>query len=97
MQNERDVKTAVKDVLKAHNVWYFMPAMNGYGRPGIPDIVACVDGHFLGIETKYGKNYLSATQEAEGKAITKAGGKWLVVYETNVDDVRAAIAAMRAK
>lgn len=101
MNSERDVKAAVKAILKDFGIWYFMPAMNGFGRPGIPDFVCCVPtaggarSAFLAIEAKYGKNYCSSLQEMEGRKIEKAGGTWLVVYETNVDDVRVAIEALK--
>jgi len=49
---EGKVKRRVVELLKKHGVWYFFPASNGFGIAGIPDIVACVKGQFMGIEVK---------------------------------------------
>ena len=55
MTPEASVKNEIKKMLDAHEVYYFMPAANGYGRAGIPDIVCCINGCFLAIECKAGK------------------------------------------
>lgn len=51
---EGRVKEAVKKLLRARGIWYFMPVSNGMGVHGIPDIICCVPpaGKFLGIECK---------------------------------------------
>ena len=49
---EGKVKRRVVEILKKHGVWYFFPANNGFGVAGIPDLIACVKGQFLGIEVK---------------------------------------------
>ena len=64
-----------------------MPATHGYGSSGIPDIVACINGRFVGIECKAGKGKTTALQEKNLNAITQAGGLSIVVNEKNVDDL----------
>jgi Holliday junction resolvase len=81
---ESKVKSAVIKILKAHNVYYFFPATHGYGRSGVPDIVACVRGRFIAIECKAGKNELTALQQREIKSIQIAGGIAMVVREDSV-------------
>lgn len=49
---EGAVKDKVKKLLKEHGIFFFMPVSNGMGQVGIPDIIACMDGWFLGIECK---------------------------------------------
>jgi Holliday junction resolvase len=49
---EGKVKDAVVKVLKDEGVYYFFPMTHGMGRSGVPDIIACVDGRFVGIECK---------------------------------------------
>ena len=49
---EKKVKDKVVGILKEEDVYYFFPATHGYGRSGVPDIVACVNGLFLAIECK---------------------------------------------
>lgn len=78
---EGRVKEAVKKLLKAHGIWYYMPVQNGMGVVGIPDFVCCDHGLFLAIETKApGKrNNLSPNQVKRIAEIRNAGGAVLVV------------------
>ena len=82
MTNEAKTKNAVKKMLEAMGVYYFMPFGGGYGRSGIPDIIGCVNGQFLAIECKAGKGKTTALQNRELQRIADAGGEALVVYDT---------------
>ena len=90
---EGKVKAKVVKVLKEHGIWYFFPANNGYGKAGIPDIVCCVSGAFLGIEVKSERGVVSALQAQVGQEIHRAGGNWIVVRCD--DDVVALRARLR--
>ena len=85
MTPEGKVKSKCVDILKKYGAYYFFPAQNGYGRAGVPDIIACYRGHFLAIECKAGFNKPTALQEREMAAIQKAGGSAMVVREDTVD------------
>jgi hypothetical protein len=76
---EGKVKRKVVEVLKKHEVWYFFPANNGFGKSGIPDIIAIVDGYFVGIEVKSATGKPTELQKICGRQIEEAGGTWLVV------------------
>jgi hypothetical protein len=52
-----------------------------YGSAGTPDIIACYQGKFIGIECKAGKGKTTALQEHNLQQIRDAGGISLVVYE----------------
>ena len=84
---EKKVKDAVTKILKQRGAYYFFPVTGGFGRSGIPDIIACYEGNFLGIECKAGKNKPTALQEQEMKKIGDAQGVAIWVNENNVDDV----------
>ena len=89
---EKAVKDKVVAILKGEGVYYFFPATHGYGRSGVPDIVACVPGGmFLAIECKAGKNKPTALQVREIEHIRKAGGIAVVVNEENWDMVRGLV------
>lgn len=92
---EKKVKDKVVGILKAEGAYYFFPATHGYGRSGVPDIVACVSGHFLGIECKAGKNKPTALQIREIEGIRASGGVAIVVNEENWDSVREFIRKLR--
>ena len=87
MTPEAKVKKKVVDVIKKYSAYYFFPATGGYGRSGVPDIVCCYRGVFVGIECKAGNNKPTPLQEAEMAKIRKAQGFTLVVNEDNIADV----------
>jgi Holliday junction resolvase len=93
---EKAVKVKVKAVLESEGVYYFMPPANGYGRSGVPDFVACVNGLFLAIETKANGNKPTALQIREIETIRRNSGVAVVVDETNWDMVRDLIRKMKA-
>jgi len=96
MTPEAAVKAKVKKILQLNKIYYFMPAANGYGRVGIPDFIACVDGFFLAVECKAGKNKPTALQVMEIDAILKAGGVALVINEDNLSDLSKVIDGLRS-
>lgn len=87
MRNEADVKKKVKLILCELETWWYMPVQTGYGVKGIPDFVCCVNGHFIGIETKFGKNTTSKWQDAQIQAIQEARGTCFIINEKNVDEL----------
>jgi Holliday junction resolvase len=88
MTPEAKVKKRVVNVLKENGAYYFFPATGGYGRSGVPDIVACYRGVFIGIECKAGNNKPTSLQEAEMRKIREANGFTLVINEENINDVK---------
>ena len=76
---EKKVKNNVVRLLKERDAYYFFPATYGMGRSGVPDIVCCLRGYFIGIECKAGKNKPTPLQKKELADIKKAGGISLVV------------------
>ena len=82
MTPEGAVKNAVKKLLDEHSAYYFMPVSNGMGRHGIPDIIVCHYGHFIGIECKAKGGKPTALQERELRSIRTSGGYSLVVDDT---------------
>lgn len=89
---EGKVKDKVVKLLKRHGAYYFFPATGGYGRSGVPDIIACYRGQFIGIECKAGKNTTTALQERELEAIRLAGGLSYVINEDGLGMLEAALA-----
>jgi len=84
---EAKVKKKVKEILDQMGVYHFSPMQNGMGRAGIPDIIGCLEGQFLGIECKAGKGTTTALQERELTRIQNAGGYALVVNEENINQL----------
>jgi hypothetical protein len=91
---EGKVKDAVVKILKQYNAYYFFPVTGGFGRSGVPDIVVCYEGRFIGIECKAGTNKPTALQFAELAKIDKAKGVSMVVNEQNVSWVMHTLNAL---
>jgi Holliday junction resolvase len=88
---EKKVKDKVIKILRDNNVYYFYASTHGFGRSGIPDLVCCVNGKFVGIECKAGSNKPTELQLRELRAIQAAGGRSLVVNESNIHEVSEVI------
>jgi hypothetical protein len=88
---EAKVKAAVKKLLDEFRIYHFSPFMAGMGRAGVPDIIACHNGKFLGIECKAGKGKVTALQERELDAIDAAGGFTFVAREDNLKTLKERI------
>jgi len=84
---EAKVKTAVRKLLDTMGIYHFMPPANGFGRAGIPDIIGCMDGHFIAIECKAGKGKTTALQDRELNLILNAGGTVFIAREHNIPDL----------
>lgn len=82
---EGKVKKAVKKILDDFGAYYFFPVTGGFGRSGVPDIICCIDGKFVALECKAGKNTTTALQDREIDLIRKNKGLALVVNEDTVD------------
>ena len=81
---EKKVKNKVVKLLKDHGAYYFFPASYGMGRSGVPDVVCCYHGKFIGIECKAGDNKATALQLKELAAIREAEGVTFIINEENV-------------
>jgi Holliday junction resolvase len=92
---EAKVKAAVKKLLDELGIYHFSPVQNGMGRAGIPDIIGCFRGRFLGIECKAGKGKTTALQDLELEKIRQAKGFAYVVNETNIHDLKELLLWMR--
>jgi Holliday junction resolvase len=84
---EKKVKRKVVEVLKQFGAYYFYPVTGGFGASGVPDIVGCYKGRFLGIEVKADmkKNKPTALQQKNLREIDAHGGVALVIDANNLD------------
>lgn len=86
--NERLVKKKVRAVLDAYGAYYCSPVGSAYGHSGVPDLIACYKGRFIGIECKVGSNKPTALQLKHLQAIiVKGTGISLVINEQNIDEL----------
>lgn len=82
--SEKWVKQQVVKMLKDRGAYYFYPVASGYMTTGVPDIVACYKGMFLGIECKAGTNKPTVIQERNLSLIRENEGVAMVINESNL-------------
>ena len=89
---ERDIVFAIKMYLTSlgSDVFFWKEHGGAYGTSGIPDIICCYKGRFLGLEVKLPGGKLTALQHKALEKINAAGGIGRRVE--SVDDVKAVIA-----
>lgn len=86
MTPERRVKVKVKRILDHMNAYNFTPVTGGYGRSGVPDIIACYEGRFIAVECKANGNKPTALQLDNLQDIEACGGMAFVVDENNIKE-----------
>ncbi len=82
---EKKVKQKVCAKLKKLGAYYFYASTGGYGASGVPDIVACYKGKFIGIECKANGNKATALQQKHLREISMQQGVSLIIDETNIE------------
>ena len=88
---ENKVKKRVKKILDDLGAYHFSPMMDGYGRSGVPDIIACYKGKFIGIECKAGDNNPTLLQLRNIEDIKRNNGLAIVVNEGNIESLLALV------
>ena len=90
---EKKVKNKIVALLKEAGAYYFYPVTGGFGGSGVPDIVVCLNGCFLGIEVKADlkKSKPTVLQSLNLRSIDRAGGVALVLDVCNYDVVLPAV------
>lgn len=81
---EGKVKDKVKEILATLGAYYVMPQTGGFGNSGIPDILCCLNGRFVGIECKANGGKVTRLQQSHLDEIEMRGGVALVVDEHNL-------------
>ena len=73
---ERDIVTAIKKNLSSmgSDVFFWKEHGGPYGCAGIPDIICCYKGRFLGLEVKLPTGALTELQKRAIEKINRAGG-----------------------
>ena len=81
MASEKNFENRIKSFLKSNNC-YFIKYWGGgeFTKAGVPDILACCNGRFLGIEVKAENGKPSPLQIHNLKKIDEAGGYGILLY-----------------
>jgi hypothetical protein len=94
---EGKIKNKLDKMLKSEKVWFYSPQAGPFGRAGVPDRVAILEGQFIGIECKADRTKKpTALQLKCMKEIEMAGGKCFVVFDDEtIEEVRKYIDGSR--
>lgn len=87
--NETKLQRSIQKYLVDIGAYEFKVHGSAYMKAGIPDIIACYNGLFIGIECKVGKNKMSQLQEEHKKQIINANGIHILAY--SLDDVKKVV------
>ena len=80
MAEEKTFENKVKKFLAEEGTWFVKTWSNGVQRSGIPDILACVNGFFVGVEVKASNGKPSELQIYNLRKIRKYGGYAVLLY-----------------
>ena len=88
---ERDIVTAIRKYLASlgSDVFFWKEHGSVYGTNGVPDIICCYKGRFLGLECKRPGGRLTELQKRAIKKINRAGG--VACRVESVEDVKRVI------
>lgn len=85
MAGEKNFENKIKKFLKDRGCWYVKYFANRNTRAGVPDILACVNGHFVAIEVKAENGKPTELQKWNVEQIKNSGGIALILYPADWD------------
>jgi hypothetical protein len=85
---ESKVKARVHALLAERHAYAVNYIGGQYANNGTPDILACLDGRFIGIEVKAGRGKPTALQLRSLALVDAAGGLSLIINEKSLDYLR---------
>lgn len=98
MAAEKNFENRVKKFLKEQGCWFIKYwAGSEFTKSGVPDLLVCCNGRFLGVELKGPKGKPSELQLWNIEQIKKAGGIAMVLYPQDFDEFKALIHKLVAK
>ncbi len=95
MAEEKNFENKVKKFLKEQNCWVLKTWSNGVQRSGVPDLLVCCNGYFVGVELKATKGKPSELQIWNIKKIREAGGVAIVLYPNQFEKFKDLIVQMK--
>ena len=88
---EKDFEKQVKAFLQDKHCWVLKTWSNGIQREGVPDLLVCCNGVFLGIELKAENGHPSDLQQWNIEKIRDAFGIAIVLYPNHFEAFRRMI------
>ena len=93
---EKNLENRIKSFLKKEECWCLKYwAGGGFTKSGIPDLLICCNGYFIGAELKASNGTPSALQIKELTKIQKASGIGILVYPEDEVTFKRLILALK--
>ena len=97
MAEEKTFENKVKGFLKSQGCWVLKTWSNGVQRSGIPDLLVCCKGTFLGVELKAANGKPSPLQLWNLRKIEESGGYGVLLYPSDFDVFTKFIVALTSE
>lgn len=94
MAQEKTFENKVKRFLEKEGAWHVKFFANSFTKSGIPDILACVNGYFVGVEVKAQNGKPSELQLYNIRKIREAGGFAMVLYPSGFNEFKQFIVGL---
>ena len=88
MAKEKAFENKIKDYLKSIGAYFIKTHGDRFSRVGTPDIIACVNGHFVAVEVKAENGKPSELQIHHIEQINKAGGYGVILYPKDFENFK---------
>ena len=96
MAEEKNLENRIKKFLKKEKCWCLKYwAGGGFTRSGVPDLIICCNGYFVGAELKATRGKPTELQIKELLRIRKSGGVSMLVYPEDEEDFRKLILKLK--
>lgn len=82
---EKSFENKIKSFLDSIGAVWYKQFGCSYTKAGTPDLLCCVNGHFVAVEVKAEKGRLSPLQLYNIDKISKAGGTVYILYPKDFD------------
>ena len=88
MSNEKVFENKIKAFLKSKGAYFIKNHGDRFSRVGVPDIIACVNGHFVAVEVKAENGKPSELQLYHLDEIRKAAGHAFLLYPKDFENFK---------
>ena len=88
MAKEKNFERRIKEWIRKQGGFVVKYHGDAFSTSGVPDLLACVDGRFVGVEVKADDGTPSELQIWTVRQIRKAGGIAVVLYPSAFDEFK---------
>lgn len=97
MAEEKKFEEKVKKYLKEEGCWVLKTWSNGVQRKGIPDLLVCCNGFFLGVELKASNGSPTELQLYNIRKIRESSGLAIVLYPNDFERFKQIIKDLKSR